>query len=82
MSGIGVIELVIILAVLLFVLLIAGLIAAVVWFARRTSAASHAVSAQSAQGAQEQALDVLRRRYAAGELTREEFLAMQQDLTQ
>jgi uncharacterized membrane protein len=79
MSGIGIAELLILLALVLFVVLIGGLIAAVIWLTKRTAGASRPISEK---GAQEPPLDVVRRRYARGEITREEFVTMQQDLTQ
>jgi len=75
MSAIGLLELLLVLlTVVLFVVLIGGAIAALVWFSRRSSAGP-------ASGRREdEALRILRERYARGELTREEYERMRDDL--
>lgn len=66
--------LLVLLTVVLFVVLIGGAIAALVWFSRRSSAGP-------ASGRREdEALRILRERYARGELTREEYERMRDDL--
>jgi putative membrane protein len=68
----GAIELLILL--LLFLLLIGGGIAVVVF------AVSRASRRTARPAGEESAIEILRRRYARGEITREEYQAMRQDL--
>ena len=61
-----------------------GIIALVFWFISRAMAGSSNQTASNSGGsisAQESPLDILRRRYASGEISKEEFDAMQRDLT-
>jgi putative membrane protein len=64
---------------LLFVLLIGGLAAVAVWAFTRQSGTPSA-SRQQLPSGDEDSLELLRRRYARGEISREEFLAMREDL--
>jgi putative membrane protein len=64
----------------LFLLLVGGAIAAVVWIARQ---GSHSMGQGYGQGPPRQenrALEVLRERYARGEIDREEFQRMREEL--
>jgi putative membrane protein len=71
MMGFGYIELLMILLLgVVFVLLVIGAIAAVVWLVRRGGAAGDGAGA----------LRILRERYARGELSREEYERMRDDL--
>lgn len=75
MSAFGLLELLLVLlSVVLFVILIGGAIAALVWFSRRSSAGP------AAGGGEDEALRILRERYARGELTREEYERMRDEL--
>jgi putative membrane protein len=59
-------------------IVLAGLIAGAVWLVRRPWVRTG--RAASPAGAGEPPLDILRRRYAAGELTREDFDRMRREL--
>jgi putative membrane protein len=63
----------------LLLLLVGGGIAAVVWFVSQSSQASRQGSGQEPRQESE-ALEILRRRYAAGEIDREEFQRMREEL--
>jgi len=61
-----------------------GIIALVFWFISRAMAGPSNQAAGNGGGsisAQESPLDILRRRYASGEISKEEFDAMQRELT-
>jgi putative membrane protein len=64
---------------ILFLLLIGGGIAAVVWFAGQ---GSHSLSQGHWQDARRdsEAVEILRQRYARGEIDREEFQRMREEL--
>jgi putative membrane protein len=63
----------------LFLLLVGGGIAAVVWFVGQGSRdASHGQRQEPRR--ESEALEILRRRYAAGEIDREEFQRMREEL--
>jgi putative membrane protein len=64
----------------LILLLLGGGIAAVVWFVSQSSRNSRQGPGQEPRRESE-ALEILRRRYAAGEIDREEFQRMREDLT-
>jgi len=66
------------LVLLLFVLLIGGAVVAVVWFARQGSPGGTRTFAGPPR--EEEALEILRRRYARGEITREEFERMREEV--
>ena len=71
---IGVVELFFVLLVCLVPLVIAAIVAvAVVWLSKRQAPAG-------TQGSSTSALEVLKTRYAKGEITREQFDAMRKDL--
>jgi putative membrane protein len=63
----------------LFLLLVGGGIAAVVWFVAQGSHGSSQGGRQEPHRGDE-ALEILRRRYAAGEIDREEFERMREEL--
>jgi putative membrane protein len=63
----------------LILLLVGGGIAAVVWFLSQSSRNSRHGSGQEPRRESE-ALEILRRRYAAGEIDREEFERMREEL--
>jgi putative membrane protein len=72
MTGFGILELLIVLLIVgLFVLVVGGAIAALVWFSRRGGT-------RPAGG--DSALEILRERYARGELSREEFVRLRDEL--
>ena len=64
---------------LLMLLLVGGGIAVVVWFVVQSSQGSRQRPGQEPQR-EDQALEILRRRYAAGEIDREEFLRMREEI--
>ena len=66
------------LVLLLFVLLIGGAGVAILWFARDGSARGSGTMYQARR--EEDALEILRRRYARGEITREEFERMREEV--
>ena len=70
---------VLVIVLVLLVLLIGGAVVAVVWFARRGSGGLN-LGQQQETFAGEDPLEVLRRRYARGEISREEYQAMREDL--
>lgn len=63
----------------LFVLLIGGGVAAVVWFVAQGSRGSTLAGRQEPRRETE-ALEILRQRYARGEIDREEFQRMREEL--
>jgi putative membrane protein len=63
----------------LILLLVGGGIAAVVWFVAQSSRSPGEGSGQAPRRESE-ALEVLRRRYAAGEIDREEFQRMREEI--
>ena len=63
----------------LFLLLVGGGIAAVVWFVAQGSHTSRRRYGQEPQR-EDEALEILRRRYAAGEIDREEYQRMREEL--
>jgi putative membrane protein len=67
------------LVLLLFVLLIGAAVVAVVWFARQGSLGGRAAP-MAPRGREDEALEILRRRYARGEITREEFERMREEV--
>jgi putative membrane protein len=60
-------------------LLVGGGIAVVVWFVSQASQGSRQRSGQET-GQEGGALEILRRRYAAGEIDREEFQRMKEEI--
>jgi putative membrane protein len=64
---------------LLMLLLIGGGVAVVVWFVAQSSQSSRSRSGQEPHG-EDEALEILRRRYAAGEIDREEFQRMREEI--
>jgi putative membrane protein len=63
----------------LFLLLVGGGVAVVVWFVVQGSRGSSQMDRQESRRESE-ALEILRQRYARGELDREEFQRMREDL--
>ncbi|MEJ2735401.1 MAG: SHOCT domain-containing protein [Anaerolineae bacterium] len=78
MGGVG--WLTVLIVLILFLLLIGGAVAAVIWFARQGSGGRSMGQGQGPR-AGDDALEILRRRYARGEIDREEFQRMREDLT-
>ena len=66
-------------ALVLFVLLIGGVVVAVVWFARQGYGGLSQANRQG-PGEESDALEILRHRYARGEIGREEFERIRDDL--
>jgi putative membrane protein len=64
---------------LLFLILVGGLVAVVIWLAR-SGRGGQMGSPRAPLPDQEDALEILRRRYARGEISREEFETMRDDL--
>jgi putative membrane protein len=65
---------------ILFLLLIGGAIAAVIWFVRQGSHTTSQVLRQESPHQESRALEILRERYARGEIDREEFARMREEL--
>jgi putative membrane protein len=65
---------------ILFLLLIGGGIAAVVWFVRQGSHNQGQGYRQAPPRQESRALEVLRERYARGEIDREEFERMREEI--
>lgn len=61
-------------------LLVAAIIALVVWYVRKNEK-PNAEPVPAASSAPESALEIIKTRYAKGEITKEQFDAMKQDLT-
>ena len=61
---------------LLGMLLIAGIVLLIVWLVRQSSAGSAGSSNR-----EETAMDILKKRYAKGEIDKEEFEQMKRDIT-
>lgn len=81
--NIGIVELVIGLLVLIFFLvLVAGAVVAAIWYSRRRGSTPRepGMSPPGALTTQKDALETVRRRYARGEITREEYLQIREDL--
>jgi putative membrane protein len=64
---------------ILLVLVIGGVAAAVVWFARQGSGRQSAGQGQGSRTGDD-ALEILRQRYARGEIDREEFERMREEI--
>jgi putative membrane protein len=67
------------LVLILLVLVIGGAAAAVVWFARQGSGRQGAGQGQDSRTGDD-ALEILRQRYARGEIDREEFERMREEI--
>jgi len=81
--NVGTVELLVGLLVLVFFLvLVAGAVAAAIWYSRRgvTAPREPGMPPPGALTTKEDALETLRRRYAAGDITREEYLQIREDL--
>lgn len=65
---------------LLFLVLIGGVIGGGIWLLNRDEGAGPAQMQQRPAASSEDPLEILRRRYARGEITREEFYSMREDL--
>ena len=71
----GNVGLLIVLVVLFFLVVVVAGVGVVVWFASQRSGANVA-----SRQPEEDVVEILRRRYARGEITREEYDKMRQDL--
>ena len=78
MGGSGWLVLLVIL--FLFLLLMGGLIAGVVWLVQRGPGGVGRGGPEVERRSEEDALEILRRRYARGEISREEFESMREDI--
>lgn len=65
---------------LLFLVLIGGVIGGGIWRLNRSGGAGPAHVQQRPAAPNEDPLEILRRRYARGEITREEYASMREDL--
>ncbi|MFQ5814432.1 MAG: SHOCT domain-containing protein [Anaerolineae bacterium] len=65
---------------ILFLVLIGGLIVGAIWLVSRSTGSSGLNLGQRTETSTEDPLDILRRRYARGEITREEYQSMREDL--
>lgn len=63
----------------LFLLLVGGAIAVAVWFIAQSSSGRSQGTAQGTRR-QDEALEILRQRYARGEIDREEYVRMRDEL--
>jgi putative membrane protein len=77
MGGVG--WLTVLIVLILFLLLIGGAVAAVIWFARQGSSGGSTGQRQGPR-TEDEPLEILRRRYARGEIDREEFERMREEL--
>jgi putative membrane protein len=66
-------------ALLIFLLLLGGVIALIIWLIRSGQRGEFSHPRTRSEN-QEDALEILRRRYARGEISREEFETMRDDL--
>ncbi|HSJ55872.1 MAG TPA: SHOCT domain-containing protein [Anaerolineae bacterium] len=81
--NVGWIELLVgLLVLVLFLVLVAGAVVAAIWYSRRGVSAPREprMPPPGALTTQEDALETVRRRYARGEITREEYLEIRQEL--
>jgi len=65
---------------LLFLVLIGGVIGGGIWLLNRGGGSGPAHIQQRPAATDEDPLEILRRRYARGEITREDFYSMREDL--
>ncbi len=70
------------LAGLLWLLVLIAIVAAVVWLVRAGSSRGEGARLLPGRPATDAPLDILRRRYAAGELSRDEFDRMKRELAE
>lgn len=67
---------------LFFILLIVGVVVLIIWVLRQNARNLSGNSPYIHRSSQEDALDILRRRYASGEITKEQFDEMKRDISQ
>jgi len=65
-----------------FVLVVIGIVLAVIWIVRQNAGSSMNKSSYSAHTSYNDALDILKRRYASGEITKDQFEEMKKDISQ
>ncbi len=77
--GYGIWWIVGLIALALLVLFVVGIVVLGIWTSGRRTRSQE--GGQGYPGRADEALEILRQRYARGEITREEFLAMREDLS-
>jgi putative membrane protein len=67
---------------IVFVLVVIGIVLGVIWIVRQNAGSSMNKSSYSQHTSQNDALDILKRRYASGEITKDQFEEMKKDISQ
>jgi putative membrane protein len=67
---------------IVFVLVVIGIVLGVIWIVRQNAGFSMNKSSYSQHASQNDALDILKRRYASGEITKDQFEEMKKDISQ
>ena len=67
---------------IVFVLVVIGIVLAIIWIVRQNAGSSMSRTSFSHTPSQEDALDILKRRYASGEISKEQFEEMRKDISQ
>jgi putative membrane protein len=67
---------------IVFVLVVIGIVLAIIWIVRQNAGSSMSRTSFSYTPTQEDALDILKRRYASGEISKEQFEEMRTDISQ
>jgi putative membrane protein len=65
-----------------FVLVVIGIVVAIVWLARQNAGSPMNKTTYSSHTSQNDALDILKRRYASGEITKDQYEEMKKDIGQ
>jgi putative membrane protein len=66
---------------IIFVLVVIGIVFAVIWIIRQNTGSFMNRTTYMAKHSQDEALDILKRRYASGEITKEQFNDMRKDIS-
>lgn len=67
---------------IVFVLVVIGIVLAVIWVIRQNAGSSMNRTSFTPNKSHDDALDILKRRYASGEITKEQYEEMKKDISQ